>query len=95
MTARTTPELNDVVVSKVRDGHLLLMVTGTRADRLSLVYRGSAWNVQYAVARGARLASGKGGTLWYTADEMATLEYLETFHAQSTVTSSGQSTTHF
>ena len=72
----------------------LLMVTGTRADRLSLVYRGSAWNVQYAVARGARLASGKGGTLWYTADEMATLEYLETFRAQSTVTSSGQSTTH-
>ena len=62
-----------------RDGHLLLIVTGTRADRLSLVYRGSAWNVQYAVARGARLASGKGGTLWYTADEMATLEYLETF----------------
>ncbi len=81
MTARTTPELNDVVVSKVRDGHLLLIVTGTRADRLSLVYRGSAWNVQYAVARGARLASGKGGTLWYTADEMATLEYLETFAA--------------
>jgi hypothetical protein len=79
MAARSTPGLNDVVVSKVRDGHLLLIVTGTRADRLSLVYRGSAWTVQYAVARGARLASGKGGNLWYTADEMATLEYLETF----------------
>jgi hypothetical protein len=83
MAARSTPELNDVVVSKVRDGHLLLIVTGTRADHLSLVYRGSAWNVQYAVARGARLASGKGGNLWYTADEMVTLEYLETFRGTS------------
>jgi hypothetical protein len=79
MTTRSTPEFNDVVVSKVSDGHLLLIVTGARGDRLSLVYRGSGWNVQYAVARGAKLASGKGGNLWYTADEMTTLEYLETF----------------
>jgi hypothetical protein len=79
MADHSAPTLNDVIVSKVRDGHLLLMITGTQADRLSLVYRGQAWNIQYAVARGARLASGKGGNLWYTADEMSTLEYLETF----------------
>ena len=45
------------------------------------MYRGNDWNVQYAVARGARLASGRGGNLWYTSDETATLEYLETFAA--------------
>ena len=36
-------------------------------------------NVQYAVARGARLASGRGGHFWYASDETATLEYLATF----------------
>ena len=30
---------------------------------MSLVYRGDGWNVQYAVAKGARLAAGKGGNL--------------------------------
>ncbi|HEX2444224.1 MAG TPA: hypothetical protein VHJ77_09800 [Vicinamibacterales bacterium] len=79
---RTSPRLNDVIVSKVRDGHLLLVVAGEGANRMSLVYRGEAWNVQYAVARAARLVSGKGGSLWYTTDEMATLEYLETFAAR-------------
>ena len=71
--------IDDVVVSKVQEGHLLLIVTADPADRLSLVYRGHAWSVQYAVARGAGLASRRGGNLWYTSDETATLEYLETF----------------
>ena len=31
------------------------------------------------VARGARLAEQQGGDLWYTSDDLATLEYLETF----------------
>ena len=78
----TTPRLNDVIVSKVRDGHLLFVVAGEGANRMSLVYRGEAWNVQYAVARAARLVAAKGGSLWYTTDELATLEYLETFAAR-------------
>jgi len=72
-------KLNDVVVSRVEDGHHVLIVTAMPEDRMSLVYRGDGWNVQYAVARGARLAEGKGGDLWYTSDDLATLEYLETF----------------
>lgn len=72
-------KVNDVVVSRVEDGHHVLIVTAMPDDRMSLVYRGDGWNVQYAVARGARLAEGKGGDLWYTSDELATLEYLETF----------------
>ncbi len=65
-TSSSALTVDDVVVSKVEDGHLLLIVTPDPADRLSLLYRGNAWNVQYAVARGARLASRKGGNLWYT-----------------------------
>ena len=45
-------------------------------DEFSLVYRGDGWNVQYAVAKGARLAAGKEGYLWYTSDDLGTLEYL-------------------
>ena len=71
--------VDDVVVSKIHDGHLLLIVTADPSDRLSLVYRGNDWNIQYAVARGATLAGRRGGNLWYTADETATVEYLETF----------------
>ena len=56
-------------------------------DQMSLIYRGDGWNVQYAVARGARLAEGKGGDLWYTSDELATLEYLETFRSGRGLTS--------
>ena len=41
---------------------------------MSLIYRGNGWNVQDAVARGARLAQGKGGDLLYTSDELATLD---------------------
>lgn len=78
--------VDDVVVSKNREGHLLLIVTADPSDRLSLVYRGLDWNVQYAVARGARLAGGRGGDLWYTSDEAATLEYLETFRRDPSVT---------
>lgn len=74
-------DVDDVVVSKTSDGHLLLIVTADPADPLSLVYRGSGWSVQYAVARGAKLASRRGGNLWHTTDETATLEYLETFRA--------------
>lgn len=73
--------LHDVVVSKVPEGHLLFVMTNVPGDPLSLLFRGTEWSVQYAVARGARLASSKGGYLWYTADSMATLEYLETFRA--------------
>jgi hypothetical protein len=48
---------------------------------------GDGWNVQYAVAKGARLAAGKGGDLWYTSDALTTLEYLETFRAERRLTS--------
>jgi hypothetical protein len=71
--------LKDIVVSKVENGHHLLIVTALPDEHMSLVYRGDGWTVQYAVARGARLAEGKGGYLWYTSDDLATLEYLETF----------------
>jgi hypothetical protein len=79
MANRTVLKLHDIVVSRVEDGHHLLIVTAMPDDRMSLVYRGNGWNVQYAVARGARFAEGKGGDLWYTSDNLATLEYLETF----------------
>ena len=79
MAARNAFDIDDVVVSKVQNGHLLWIVTPDPSDRLSLMYRGNDWNVQYAVARGARLASARGGNLWYTSDETGTLEYLETF----------------
>ena len=78
---RTVLKLNDIVVSRVDDGYHLLIVTAMPDDEMSLVYRGDGWNVQYAVAKGARLAAGKGGDLWYTSDKLATLEYLETFRA--------------
>jgi hypothetical protein len=78
---RRALKLHDVVVSKVPEGHLLLVMTDTPGDSLSLLFRGTEWNVRYAVARGARLASIKGGNLWYTADSMVTFEYLETFRA--------------
>ena len=84
---RNALKLNDIVVSKVEDGHQLLMVTAMPNDEMSLIYRGSGWNVQYAVARGARLAQGRGGDLWYTSDEPATLEYLETFRSGRGLTS--------
>ena len=79
MVDRSALKLDDVVVSKVQDGHVLWIVTADPSDRLSLMYRGNDWTVQYAVARGARLADRRGGNLWYTADETATVEYLETF----------------
>ena len=75
MANRSELKLNDIVVSRVEDGHHLLIVTAMPDDRISLVYRGDGWNVQYAVARGARLAEGKGGNLWYTSDDLDTLEY--------------------
>ena len=81
MVNRTVLKLNDIVVSRVDDGYHLLIVTAMPDDEMSLVYRGDGWNVQYAVAKGARLAAGKGGDLWYTSDKLATLEYLETFRA--------------
>jgi len=79
MAGRSALDVDDVVVSKVHDGHLLWIVTADPSERLSLMYRENDWNVQYAVARGAGLASGRGGNLWYTSDETGTLEYLETF----------------
>ena len=87
MATRNELKLNDVVVSKVEDGHEVLIVTAMPGNQMSLVYRGDGWNIQYAVARGARLAEGKGGDLWYTSDELATLEYLETFRSGRGLTS--------
>jgi hypothetical protein len=87
LATRSELKLNDVVVSKVKDGHHLLIVTAMPNDQMSLIYRGQGWNVQYAVARGARLAEGKGGDLWYTSDELATFEYLETFRSGRGLTS--------
>ena len=81
MANRSELKLNDIVVSKVEQGHHLLIVTAMPDDEMALVYRGDGWNVQYAVARGARLAESKGGNLWYTSDELASLEYLETFRS--------------
>ncbi len=83
---RSVLKLNDIVVSQVEDGHHLLVVTAKPDEEMSLVYRGDGWNVQYAVARGARLAAGKGGDLWYTSDQATTLEYLETFRAERALT---------
>lgn len=83
---RSALKLNDIVVSRVEDGHHLLVVTAKPDEEMSLVYRGDGWNVQYAVARGARLAAGKGGDLWYTSDQLTTLEYLETFRAERALT---------
>ena len=71
--------VNDVVVSKVSEGHQVLTVTTDPSDQLSLLFRGHQWSVPYAVARGARLASRTGGQLWYTADNLRTFDYLETF----------------
>jgi hypothetical protein len=83
LAIRSELKLNDIVVSKVEDGHHVLIVTAMPDDPMSLVYRGDGWNIQYAVARGARLAQGKGGDLWYSSDELATLEYLETFRSKN------------
>jgi hypothetical protein len=79
VATRSKLKLNDVVVSKVEDGHHLLIVTAMPNEPMDLVFRGDGWNIQYAVARGARLAEGKGGDLWYSSDQLETLEYLETF----------------
>jgi len=87
MAVRSELKLHDVVVSKVDAGYDVLIVTAAPSDQISLVYRGDGWNVQYAVARGARLAEGRGGDLWFTTDELATLEYLETFRSGRSLTS--------
>ena len=79
---RPVLKLNDIVVSRVEEGFHLLVVTSRPDEEISLAYRGDGWNIQYAVARGARLAAGKGGDLWYTADQLTTLEHLETFRAE-------------
>jgi hypothetical protein len=84
---RSNLKLNDIVVSQVEDGHHLLIVTATADDQMSLVYRGDGWNVQYAVAKGARLAAGRGGDLWYSSDQLTTMEYLETFRSERPLTS--------
>ena len=46
MATSSSLTVDDVVVSKVEDGYLLLIVTPDPAERMSLLYRGSAWNVQ-------------------------------------------------
>jgi hypothetical protein len=79
---RSELKTNDVVISKMTDGHDLMIVTAPPNHPMDLIYRGDGWNVQYAVARGARLAQRHGGDLWYTSDQLETLEYLETFRAR-------------
>ena len=81
MANRSELKLNDIVVSRNDEGHDLLIVTSAPTDHISLMYRGAGWSAHYAVARGAKLAENKGGDLWYTADTLRTLEYLETFRA--------------
>ena len=81
ITVRSGLKLNDIVISQVEDGYHLLIVSDG-PEEYSLVYRGDGWNVRYAVAKGARLAAGKGGDLWYTSDHLGTLEYLETFRRE-------------
>lgn len=76
--------VDDVIVTRTAEGHLLSIVTADPSDRLSLVYRGIGWNLQYSVARGARLAGARGGHLWYASDEGATLEYLQSFRRDRT-----------
>jgi hypothetical protein len=78
MAEQTSLKLDDVAYRRFK-GHVLLIVTAAPADRMSLLYRGNDWSVEYAVARLARLGSGKSGALWYTADQAASLEHLETF----------------
>jgi hypothetical protein len=78
----TALDVNDVVISKVPEGHLLYIVTPRKDERLSLLYRGDGWTVPYAVARGAKLAGRRGGNLWYTSNQMTTVEYLEAFPAR-------------
>lgn len=73
--------LDDVVISRVAEGHQLFVVAAPPAQRLTLLYQGNAWSPQYAAARGAKLAARKGGALWYTTDHADTFEYLETFRA--------------
>ena len=41
MAARSALDVDDVVVSKFQDGHLLWIVTPDPSDRLSLSYRGT------------------------------------------------------
>ena len=75
------PAINDVVVSKVAEGHQLLVCAADA--QFTLLYRGNGWSAHYATARGAKLATRKGGALWYTTDNSGHLEYLETFRSQA------------
>ena len=78
MTKMGALAINDVVISKVAGGHELLVVDDS-PTALTLLYRGNGWSPHYASARGAKLATRKGGALWYTNDGATHLEYLETF----------------
>ena len=79
MKNSNAPKLHDIVVSKVDGGHHLLKVSAMPDDRMSLLYRGDGWSLQYAVARGAKLAQQQGGDLWYASGNLTEVEYLETF----------------
>ena len=81
MTTTQNLAINDVIVSRVAEGYELLVVR-TREGHSTLLYRGTGWSSHYATARGAKLATRKGGALWYTTDNAVHLEYLETFRSQ-------------
>ena len=81
MRKKNTLAFDDVVVSKVEWGHQLLLVCAPPLQRLTLLYDGNSWSPQYATARGAKLATRKGGALWYSSDQTATFAYLETFRS--------------
>ena len=75
--------VNDVVTSRVPDGHDLFVVSGAPDAPVSVLYRGNGWSPQYALARGARLATRKGGALRYTTDNLGSVEYLESFRVHA------------
>ena len=81
MAARNAFDNDDVVVSKVQNGHLLWIVTPDRSDRLSLMNRENDCDMSSMPWQEAsRLVGGRAASL-YTSDETGTLEYLGTFRA--------------
>ena len=75
--------VNDVVVSRVPDGQDLFVVSGASDAPVTVLYRGNGWSPQYAATRGANLATRKGGALWYTTDNLGSVEYLESFRVHA------------
>ena len=75
--------VNDVVISRIPDGHDLFVVSGAPDALVTALYRGNGWSPQYAAVRGAKLATRKGGALRYTTDNLGSVEYLESFRVHA------------